>query len=85
MPIYWKKTLTENSTNSQNLSYLNHHVIKSNKIHSVEKLTVKELYFISLQHEAFTSTSRKYCESMFQDLTLQWKHLYSSTYYQNRF
>ena len=30
IPNHRKKTLTENTTNSQNLSYLNHHLIKSN-------------------------------------------------------
>ena len=38
-----KKTHTENTITSQNLSYLNHHLIKSNQIHSVEKLTAEEL------------------------------------------
>ena len=77
IPNYWKKTLTENTTNSQNLSYLNHHLIKSDQIHSVEKLTMKELYLILLQHDIATPTSQKYSESMFWDLTLNWKHTYT--------
>ena len=44
---------------------------KNNQIYSFEKLTTKELYLISLQHEATTPTSRKYFESMFRDLALQ--------------
>ena len=28
IPNHWKKKLTENTINSQNLSYLNHHLIK---------------------------------------------------------
>ena len=59
----------------QNLSYLNYHLMKSNQIHSVEKLTAKELYLISLQHETATPTSQKYFESIFQDVTLQRKHI----------
>ena len=35
---YWKKTLTENTRNSQKLSYSNHHLIKSSQIHFSEKL-----------------------------------------------
>ena len=77
IPNYWKKTLTENTINSQNLSYLNHDLIKSNQIHSVEKLKIRELYLISLQHETKTPSSQKYFQSMFQDLTLQWKHTYT--------
>ena len=50
---------------------------QSNQIYSFEKLTVRELYLISLQHETTTPTSQEYFESMFQDLTLQWKHIYA--------
>ena len=77
IPSHWKKTPSENTTNSQNLSYLSHNLVKSNQIHSVEKLTSKELYSISLQHETATPTSEKYFESMFRDLTLQWKRIYT--------
>ena len=63
IPYHRKKTLTENTINSQ--SYLNHHLIKSHQIHSVENLTAKELYLISLQHETATATSQKYLERMF--------------------
>ena len=35
---------------------------------------MKELYLISLQHEP---TTQEYFESMFRDLTLQWKHTYT--------
>ena len=64
-PNYWKKTLTENSTSSQNLSYSNLHLMKSNQVHSVKKLTAKDLHFISLQHETTTPTSQNYFEIMF--------------------
>ena len=68
---HWKRKLTENKINSQNISYLNHHVIKSNQIYSFENLTAKKLYLISLQHETTTPTSQKHFESKFRDLTLQ--------------
>ena len=71
IPNHWKKTLTENTTNSQNLPYVNHHLIKSNKIHFTEKITAKQLYLISLQHGTATPTSQKYFESMFRNLILQ--------------
>ena len=60
IPNYCKKTLTKNTTNSKNLFYLNHYLIKSNQIHSAEKSTAKERYLISHQHETTTPTSRKY-------------------------
>ena len=77
IPNHLKKKLTENIINSQILFYLKLHLIKSNQIYYFEKLTVKELYLISLQHETTTPTSQKYFESMFRDLTLQWKHIYT--------
>ena len=77
IPNHLKKKLTEETMNSQNLSYLNHHLIKSNQIYSFEKLTAKELYLISLRHETATPTSQKYFESMCRDPTLQWKHIYT--------
>ena len=46
-------------------------------MHSFEKLIMKELYLISLQHETATPTSQKYFEIMFRDLTLQWKHIHT--------
>ena len=76
IPNHWKKKLTENTINSQSLSYLNHDLIKSNQIHSL-KLTVKELYLISLQHEKTTPTSQKYVSSF--DFAVE-TCSYSSTY-----
>ena len=74
---WYQKKDTKNKTNNQNLPYLNHHLIKSNKIHSVEKLSVKELYLISLQHETATTTSQRYFESMFWNWTFQCTHIYT--------
>ena len=65
IPNHLKKKLIENTINSQNLSYLNLHLIKSNQIYYFEKLIAKELYLISLQHETTTPTSQKYFEGMF--------------------
>ena len=72
-----EKKLTENIKNSQNLSYLNHDLMQSNQIYSFEKLIAKELSLMLLQHETTTPTSQKYFESIFRDLTLQSKHIYT--------
>ena len=69
---HWKKTLVENT-----ISYLNHSLLKHYQIHSAENPTAKEVYLISLQHKTAKPTSQKYFESMFRDLTLQWKHIYN--------
>ena len=77
IPDHWKRKLTENKINSQNISYLNHRLIKRSQIYSFEKLTAKKLYLVSLQHEATAPTSQKYFESNIRDLPLQWKHIYT--------
>ena len=51
--------------------------MKSNQIHFFKKLTAKERYLISLQHETNAPTSQKYFESKFRDLTLKWEHIYT--------
>ena len=54
-----KRHLQKNTTNSQNPSYLNHHLIKIHQTPSAEKLIAQEHYLISLKHETATSTSQK--------------------------
>ena len=51
-----KEKLTGYTTNSLDISHLNHRLMKRNQIHFVEKLTVKELYLISSQYETTTLT-----------------------------
>ena len=85
IPNHWKKKLTENTINSQNLSYLIHDLIKSNQIYSFEKITGKEFYLISLQHETTTPTSQKYFESVSRSNSAVETYLYPSTYYHIRF
>ena len=64
--------------NKQPKSYKKYvNLIKSNQIDSVKKLITKELYLILLRHEATKPTSQKYFESMFWDLSLQWKCFYN--------
>ena len=85
IPNHWKIKLTENKIYSQNMFYLNHHFIKSSQIYSFKKLTAKELYLISLQHETTAPTSQKHFESKFRDDFTVETYLYSSTYYYDRF
>ena len=64
--------------NKQPKSYKKYvNLIKSNQIDSVKKLITKELYLILLRHKATKPTSQKYFESMFRDLSLQWKCFYN--------
>ena len=59
MPNYRKKD-TFRKYNQQSKPYLKHHLIKSNHILYVKKLTAKEL-----QHKTTTPTSQKYFKNRF--------------------
>ena len=55
---------------------MNHHLIKSNILLSLEKLNSKELYLIQLTHDLCTSISQIYFEKHFNDCVLDWKYIY---------
>ena len=44
----WEKEIVDNNGNCKNLLLLNHHLIKINQLHDVEKLNAKELYAFSI-------------------------------------
>ena len=50
---------------SENLMYLNHHLIKNNRLKSLEKLDSKELYNIIISNAKRTPTSQTYFENLF--------------------
>ena len=60
MPNYRKKDTYRKYNQQSKKPYLKHHLIKSNHILFVKKLTAKEL-----QHKTTSSTSHKYFKNMF--------------------
>ena len=42
----WKNNLKHSNTNSQNLILVDHHLVKSNSLFSIEKADSRELYCI---------------------------------------
>ena len=46
IPSNWKNNLKHSDTYSQNLILLDHHLVKSNSLFSIEKLESRELYCI---------------------------------------
>ena len=47
IPSVWKNNLKHSNTNSQNLILVDHHLVKSNSLFSIEKLDSRELYCIN--------------------------------------
>ena len=75
IPQKWKNTIKNNRI-SENLLFLNHHVIKCNILLSLEKLNSKELYLIQLTRDFCKPTSQIYFEKYFNDGVRDWKYIY---------
>ena len=57
--------------NYRHLIYFNHHLIKSNQIHSIEKLNAKEFYYFSILLKNTVRTSQKISGKIFLDLVFK--------------
>ena len=79
IPQKWKNTINNNRI-SENLLFLNHHLIKCNILLSLEKLNSKELCWIQLTRDFCKPASQIYFEKHFNDCVLDWKYICSSTH-----
>ena len=70
------KNNIKNNRISENLLFLNHHLIKYNILLSLEKLNSKELYLIQLIRDFCKPTSQICFEKYFNDRVLDWKYIY---------
>ena len=75
IPQKWKNTIKNNRI-SENLLFLNHHLIKCNILLSQKKLNSKELYLTQLTRDFCKPTSQIYFEKLFNDWVLHWKYIY---------
>ena len=75
IPQKLKNTIRNNRI-SENLLFLNHHLIKCNILLSLEKLTSKELYLIQLTHDFCKPTLHIYFEKHYNDCVLDLKYIY---------
>ena len=67
----WKNTIKNNRI-SENLLFLNHHLIKYSILLSLEKLNSKELYLIQLIRDFSKPTSQICFEKHFNNCVLDW-------------
>ena len=74
-PQKCKNTINNNRI-SENLLFLNHHLIKCNILLSLEKLNSKELYLIQPTRDFCKPTSQIYFEKHLNDWVLDWKYIY---------
>ena len=74
IPQKWKNI--KNNGIFENLLFVNHYLIKSNTLLSLEKINYKELYLIQPTHDFCKPISQIYFDKHFHDCVLDWKHIY---------
>ena len=72
----WKEELRRNNHISDALFVYDHHLIKSNQIHSLNKCKSKELYCLQISLNDSKTRSQLYFENLFQNKDIDWKHVY---------
>ena len=77
IPSNWKNNLKHSDTYSQNLILLDHHLVKSNSLFSIEKLESRELYCIINSSRNNKPTSQIYFEKKFDSKELDWRVIYT--------
>ena len=76
IPMSWKTCILNDKGNPNNLTFYDHHIIKKNQIISVEKLSSKELYSISVYYAESKPTAQIYYEKLLPGVNLDWKKNY---------
>ena len=76
IPKSWKLAVLNDKGNCNNIIYLNHHLIKDNKILAIEKLIPKELYSLSITLRNEFLKSQKYFSNIFLCLQVECKGIY---------
>ena len=77
IPSNWKNNLKHSDTYSQNLIFLDHHLVKSNSLFSIEKLESRKLDCITNPSRDNKPTSQIYFEKKFDLKELDWRIIYT--------
>ena len=77
IPSNWKNNLKHSDTYSQNLILLDHHLVKSNSLFSIEKLESREFYCIINSSRNNKPTWQIYFENKFDLKELDWRVIYT--------
>ena len=77
IPQIWKNKFKQNLTkNESNPPVLNHQLIKSGRILTLDKLTIKEIYSVLISSLKNKPTSQSYFGNSFPNYTFDWKQIY---------
>ena len=75
IPLNWKLIIKHNRS-SENLLFLNHHLIKKKNLVSLDKLRCRELYNVLVYTSLHKPTSQVYFKNLFREQELHWKEIY---------
>ena len=70
------KNIIKQNNDINSFTTTQHHFIRNSRVLTVQKSTSKELYWILITTVKHKSTSQKYFEKKFTDLSLDWKEIY---------
>ena len=77
MPKTWKDIILRDEENAKSLiNYFDHHILRNSQIHSLNKLTSKELYLILVEANTVKPTAQYYFENIFEISQFKWKKIY---------
>ena len=76
LPKTWKDIILKDKGNAKNLVIFDHHTVRNSQIHSLNKLTSKELYLILVEANTVKPTAQDYFENLFETSQFNWKKMY---------
>ena len=75
IPSNWKNMIKQND-NINKFRTTQHCFIQNARVLTVQKVTLKELYWILITITDHQPTSQKYSEKKINELSLEWKEIY---------
>ena len=76
LPKTWKDIILNNKGNAKGLVIFDHHIVRNSQIHSLSKLTSKQLYLILVEANTVKPTAQDYFENLFETSQFNWKKIY---------
>ena len=73
LPKPWKDIILKDKGNAKSLVIFDHHIVRNTQIHSLNKLTINELYLILVEANTLRPTAQDYFENLFETSQFNWK------------
>ena len=73
LPKTWKDIILKDKRNAKSLVIFDHHIVRNSQIHSLNKLTSKQLYLILVEANTVKPTAQDYFENLFETSQFNWK------------